>query len=272
MGSMLFCLSSKCLEKAAGLLQEEVMMTLSVSKEIRKLHEYLKYFESIREDADARAMEHRATGIWWSDVKDVMYDVDDILDLLRAHSQKQRCCDVLVFSRLAELQFDHMIARRIKGVNGRLVEIQRNRDMFISPGVFPQTTQTNGVDRHVAASLDEIEVVGAEIKEATDNMVELIVGFGHRSSISVYGILGMGGIGKTTLAQKIYNDPRIRARFPHVLIWLSISESVSETDMLKEVIEKAGGRCNKQMSKDQLVQVLLYSIRRKSVSLVLDNV
>ena len=56
-----------------------------------------------------------------------MYAVDDIVDLLRAHSQKQHCCDLLVLSRFAQLQFDHMIARRIKGVNERLVEIQKNK-------------------------------------------------------------------------------------------------------------------------------------------------
>lgn len=277
MGSMLFCLSSKCLDKLAGLL-EEVIMTLSVRKEIRKLHDYLKYFDSIREDADARAMEHRETGIWWSDVKDVIYAVDDIVDLLRAHTQKQRSCDLHVLSGFAQLQFDHMIARRIKGVNERLVEIQKNRDMFLSlgPGMYPiphQAPQMNGViDRHVAASVDETDVVGDEIKEATDTMVEMIVGYGHESRISVYGILGMGGIGKTTLAQKIYNDHRISERFAQVLIWLSISQSIAENDLLKEAIKKAGGQCNQHMSKDQLVQILLHSISGKSVFLVLDNV
>jgi hypothetical protein len=192
MGSMLFCISTKCLDNLAGLLEEELMMTLSVRKEIRKLrklHDYLKYFDSIREDADARAMEHRETGVWWSDVKDVMYAVDDIVDLLRAHSWKQHCCDLLVLSRFAQLQFDHMIARRIKGVNERLVEIQKNRDMFLPPGLYPQAQapQINEVDsRHLAASVDEIHVVGAEIKEATDSMVEMIVGYGNQSRISVW--------------------------------------------------------------------------------------
>ena len=81
----------------------------------------------------------------------------------------------------------------------------------------------------------------------------------------------MGGIGKTTLAQKIYNDHKIRERFHQVLIWLSISQSIAENDLLKEAIEKAGGRPNQQQSKDQLVQVLLHSISGKSVFLVLDN-
>uniref|UniRef100_A0A0D9X6R4 NB-ARC domain-containing protein n=1 Tax=Leersia perrieri TaxID=77586 RepID=A0A0D9X6R4_9ORYZ len=273
MGTILWCLSSKCLEKLVQLLQEEVVMTLSVSREIRKVRESLKYFDSVREDADARAIEHRATGIWWGDVKDVMYDIDDILDLLRANWQKQRCCDFCMFSRLAQLPFDHMIAKRIKDVNERLVQIKRNRDMFDSPEMNRLTLQLNGVSksRCVAASIEELDIVGREIKEATENMVQMIVGHGHHRNISVYGILGMEGIGKTTLAQKIYNDRRIRERFHQVLIWLSVSQSISEIDLLKEAIEKAGGQSNHSKSKDQLLRALLDSVSGKSVFLVLDN-
>uniref|UniRef100_A0A0D3HUC5 NB-ARC domain-containing protein n=1 Tax=Oryza barthii TaxID=65489 RepID=A0A0D3HUC5_9ORYZ len=272
MGTILMCLSSKCLEKLVGILREEFVKTLFMRRDIRKLCESLKYFDSVREDADALAMENRVTGTWWSDVKDVMYDVEDIVDLLRAHSYKQRCCDCVLFSRLAQLPFDYKIARRIKDVNERLVQIKMNSEMFIPLAIRgPQCLQRNGVCRYVAASVDELDVIGREIKEATDDMVEMIVGCGHRSTISVYGILGMGGIGKTTLAQKIYNDRRIRERFHHVLIWLSISESISETDLLKEAIEKAGGQSDQRKSKDQLLQALLNCITGQSIFLVLDN-
>ncbi|XP_052164602.1 putative disease resistance protein RGA1 [Oryza glaberrima] len=272
MGTILVCLSSKCLEKLVGILREEFVKTLFVRRDIRKLRESLKYFDSVCEDADALALENRVTGTWWSDVKDVMYDVDDIVDFLRAHSYKQRSCDCVLFSRLAQLPLDYRIARRIKYVNERLVQITMNSKMFVPLAVrSPQILQRNGVCRYVAASVDELDVVGREIKETTDDMVQMIIGCGHQSTISVYGILGMGGIGKTTLAQKIYNDGRIRERFHHVLIWLSISESISETDLLKEAIEKAGGQSYQGKSKDQLLQALLNCITEQSIFLVLDN-
>ncbi|XP_025875678.1 putative disease resistance protein RGA1 [Oryza sativa Japonica Group] len=272
MGTILVCLSSKCLEKLVGILREEFVKTLFVRRDIRRLRESLKYFDSVREDADALALENRVTGTWWSDVKDVMYDVDDIVDFLRAHSYKQRCCDRVLFSRLAQLPLDYRIARRIKYVNERLVQITMNSKMFVPLAMrSPQTLQRNGVSRYVAALVDELDVVGREIKETTDDMVQMIIGCGHQSTISVYGILGMGGIGKTTLAQKIYNDRRIRERFHHVLIWLSISESISETDLLKEAIEKAGGQSYQGKSKDQLLQALLNCITGQSIFLVLDN-
>ncbi|XP_039771225.1 probable disease resistance protein At1g59620 [Panicum virgatum] len=55
-------------------------------------------------------------------------------------------------------------------------------------------------------------------------------------NVSVLPIFGIGGIGKTTLAQLIYNDDRVRAHFT-VRIWVCVSDLFDDERMTKEIIK-----------------------------------
>lgn len=81
----------------------------------------------------------------------------------------------------------------------------------------------------------------------------------------------MGGIGKTTLAQTIYNEQMIREKF-QVHIWLCISQSYTETGLIKQAIRMAGGKCVQLDSKSELLPLLMDTIKGKRVFLVLHDV
>jgi hypothetical protein len=127
------------------------------------------------------------------------------------------------------------------------------------------------VDRNKTSSIDELEVVGRQIKQSVDHMVQIIVSSFHENRSSVFGIQGMGGIGKTTLAQKIYNEQVIREEF-QVHIWLCISQSYTEIGLIKQAIRMAGEKCDQLETKTELLPLLVNSITGKSVFLVLDDV
>jgi len=55
-------------------------------------------------------------------------------------------------------------------------------------------------------------------------------------NVSVLPIFGIGGIGKTTLAQLIYNDERVRAHFT-VRIWVCVSDLFDDERMTKEIVK-----------------------------------
>lgn len=89
-----------------------------------------------------------------------------------------------------------------------------------------QQFQITAMNRSQTSPIDELEFFGRDIKHAVDDMVKMIVNC-HENGSTIFGIQGMGGIGETTLAQKIYNEQRLRETF-HTHVWLCISQSYSE--------------------------------------------
>ena len=168
----------------------------------------------------------------------VMFDVDDVIDHFMVHSQKLLlsprlvCCNQTFFLCFAKISSDHRAAKKIKDINKKLDEIKMFKEMFSFERISHQQFQVTVVDRSQTSPIDELEVVGRDIKQAADDMVKMVMNNCHENRSTVFGIQGMGGIGKTTLAQKIYNDQKIREKF-QIHIWLCISQSYTEIGLLK---------------------------------------
>ncbi|VAI37539.1 unnamed protein product [Triticum turgidum subsp. durum] len=82
----------------------------------------------------------------------------------------------------------------------------------------------------------------------------------------------MCGIGKTALAQKVFNDDDIQGEFDKK-IWLSINKHFNKADLLRTAITQAGGDTyptNDEMH--MLVQILADALAGKKVLLVMDDV
>jgi len=87
---------------------------------------------------------------------------------------------------------------------------------------------------------------------------------------SVYPIVGLGGLGKTTLAQLVYNDVRVSSNFD-TKIWICVSEAFSIKRILCSIIESiTGGKCD-VLDLDVLLRKVKELLKGKRYFLVLDD-
>ncbi|WVZ49730.1 hypothetical protein U9M48_001061 [Paspalum notatum var. saurae] len=85
------------------------------------------------------------------------------------------------------------------------------------------------------------------------------------------GIVGTGGTGKTTMAQKIYNDKKIKGNF-NKEAWVCVSQEYSELDILKEILRSIDVDYNHDETARELSRKLAQSIESKTFFIVLDDV
>ncbi|MCD7461928.1 hypothetical protein HAX54_047395 [Datura stramonium] len=83
-------------------------------------------------------------------------------------------------------------------------------------------------------------------------------------------ILGMGGIGKTTLARKAYDDPIIINRFD-VHVWLTISQEYEIRDLLLSVVSCISNE-SKEYTEDKLMDIIRKKLMNKRYLVVMDDI
>ncbi|KAM6576125.1 hypothetical protein CsatB_027962 [Cannabis sativa] len=109
-----------------------------------------------------------------------------------------------------------------------------------------------------------------------DEDKERVVGFLLNDAIncndtSVFCIVGLGGIGKTTLAQCVFNDERVSIYF-ELKMWVCVSEDFDLRRLIKAIIESGTGSACEALEMDPLQKRLQGTLQRKRFLIVLDDV
>ncbi|KAL6870761.1 hypothetical protein ACP4OV_014609 [Aristida adscensionis] len=288
MAVVLEVLASYVQKMLMEMTRDEVQMLLGVTGEINKMDVKLKDLKNILTDADRRNITDHSVHGWVRELRDAMYEATDILDLCQLKAMGHAsahldtgCFNPLLFCMRNPLHA-HDIGRRIKKLNEKLDGIKERSAAFsfINLGSYEDRTR-NVVSAHAArlettGELDESTIVGEKIEEDTKSLVQMLTEEDHTNSesnkIRVFAIVGAGGIGKTTLAKKIFNDFIIKKEFTKK-IWLSVNKDFNALELLRRAITEAGG--NHQVaggSKVALERTLKENLKGHRTLLVMDDV
>jgi translation initiation factor RLI1 len=172
--------------------------------------------------------------VWLQQLKDSVYVLDDILDECSIKSNQLKGLSAF---KPKNIIFRHNIGNRLKEITSRFNEIsERKKNYLLQEGVTAKEMTVEVAEwRQTSSIIAEPKVYGRE--DDKKKIVEFLLNqAGDSSSLSIYPIVGLGGVGKTTLTQLVYNDKRVSSNF-HTKIWVCVSEAFSIKRVLCSVIE-----------------------------------
>lgn len=114
-------------------------------------------------------------------------------------------------------------------------------------------------------------LVEENIESKILTIVEKLIDDNGLHSVILFAMSGMGGIGKTTIARKIFDDERTKSAFS-IRIWVSISKGFVATELFSATMRAAGEALKGTETKNELRKLLVKKAERSRILLVLDDI
>ncbi|KAJ4775780.1 NBS-LRR-like resistance protein [Rhynchospora pubera] len=263
------------LKKAADSLVQRLGEMWGINDQRERLHNMLLEIHAVLPDAEDKANSNAAIKSWLQNLKSAAYDAGDLLDQFCYEELRRdavrRGHKVGNVSRFFSLEnpalFRYKMSGKLKKLVGRIdgLVVQMGRFGF-QQGQRVQLANRVKTDANVIES----KVVGRD--EDQEKIVKLLLEESNNEGLKVVPVVGMGGLGKTTIAQLVYKDPRVNDHFK-LPLWVCVSEDYNIGLLLKSIIELVMGKCEVPIDNMELLRRRLNeAIGGKRYFLVLDDV
>ncbi|KAJ6358294.1 hypothetical protein OIU76_000070 [Salix suchowensis] len=160
------------------------------------------------------------------------------------------------------------IALKIKEVSAKVNEIANERARY----GLQINRATDEIQRPTSTHIfDKSSISGRDGEKKSVVRMLLAESSQEAQDVDVISLVGLGGIGKTTLAQLAFNDAEVTAHFEKK-IWVCVSEPFDEVRIAKAILEQLEGSTPNLAELQSLLPRVSQSINGIRVLLVLDDV
>ncbi|PON98633.1 NB-ARC domain containing protein [Trema orientale] len=249
---------SHAVQRVSELLIHEATSLITVKDDVERLQAELRRMQCFLKDADRKQEQDERVRNWIAEVRDVAYDVEDVVEtfIIKVDSS---------FIKVIHLR---RIRNRISFIQARIKDIFESR---LNYGIefagreqgssFPEAEQQRNSRRSCPYDDDDDDdddgVISLE-RCVTALEAQLLK---EEDRVCVVSIVGMGGLGKTTLAKKVFNHRKVRQHFD-CFVWVFVSQQYVPKDVLCEILVQvkgiqshcAGGNSEKSRQRRDLLE------------------
>ena len=230
-----------------------------------RIHDYLvqwkKTLEKIKaviEDAEEKQTREESVKMWLCELQNLAYDVEDLLGEFETEALRRKLLlepaaadhhqpSTSKFPKLIRtwgtnlglpsIKLDYKVVSKVEEVNARLQDIAMQIQPLDLREKYGGRSKRFRQRRPTTSLVHEAKVYGRS--KEREEIVELLLkeeGTSHNNNhFSVVSIIGMGGLGKTTLAQLVYNDSRVQCHFD-LKAWTYVSQDFDIIRVTKSIL------------------------------------
>uniref|UniRef100_A0ACD5W6N2 Uncharacterized protein n=1 Tax=Avena sativa TaxID=4498 RepID=A0ACD5W6N2_AVESA len=260
-------------DQIGSVIGGQIALQKNLSQDLEKMKMALESVEAVLEDAEARSITDRSTGLWLKRLKVAMYAISDMIDEFDAGTQAITRPSKQKFSMNNYLAFfipcltigpKITLASKMKTMTVDLDEITGQHKKF------NLLASTNSTELKVPDERETSSNMYAQIFGRTEERDSILATLSKimTKEITIFPIYGIGGLGKTTLAQMVYSSSQFK---DYSRVWVYVSQTFG--------LKKIGNSIISQLSQKEIhyteMQMIDNSLSKlfddKKILIVLDD-
>ncbi|MFS7909241.1 putative virus X resistance protein-like, coiled-coil [Helianthus anomalus] len=267
---------------------QEFTLLRGLEDDISSLKDDFEQIQAVLRDAEEKRVKNNAVEAWLKRLRSASLEAENVLDEISTESLLQSLHKQRVQYRVkAFFSSNHnkymtrvRIAHKVKDIRSKLDVINSERlklDLTPSaPTSHVDDTEVVGQmpDRETSSVIHDTSVImgrNEEMDMVIGDICNKDIGKHENGEVRVYGIWGMGGLGKTTLAQLVYNHEMVNQYFG-LKCWVYVSENFQVKEIMRKIIELIDNCVCTVTQLEMLQESLRDKLRGKKFLIVLDDV
>jgi hypothetical protein len=278
-------------EKASSILLDQYKVMEGMEEQHKLLKRKLPAVLDVITDAEEQAAKNReGAKAWLEELRNVAYKANDVLDEFKYEALRRKAkaeghykefgMDIIkLFPSHNRFVFRYRMANKLCMILQEIDDLiaEMNTFRFKFKPQPPMSLKWRKTDPYIPSH--SMNIASESRAEDKKKIVSALLDQSNNVGLTVLPIVGMGGMGKTTLAQLVYSDSAIKKHF-QVRIWVCVSENFDVDSLFKIIVEEAkkngcetrDGSALEETSDGSTLEKFKNAVSGKKYLLILDDV
>ncbi|XP_045787893.1 disease resistance protein RGA2-like [Trifolium pratense] len=274
-----YAVAASLVNRLASAAFREFGRIYGVMDQLERLKSTVESIRAVLLDAEEKQQKSYAVQIWIRRLKDdVLHPADNLLDEFviedmrhkMDESHKNKVSQVLHSLSPNRIAFRRKMAHEIEKIQKKLNDVVKDMSGLNLNHNIVAVEQSNTIRWETSSFVSQSDIIGRV--DNKNEIISLLRQSHENQHISVVAIVGIGGLGKTALAQLVYNDGEIKNIFENIM-WVCVSDNFDVKTILKNMLESLTKcKIDDTLSLDNLQNMFRDKLTGQRYFLVLDDI